>query len=332
MPEFRQDPITGRCVIIASNRSNRPRHYDAETELVYSLECPFCEGNERMTPPEIYAQREAHSGADTPGWRVRTVPNKYPALEDYGRWSEADPGIYRTSPGVGVHEVIIENPRHIVNIGALDENQFVNILRAYQTRLATLRKDRRWRCLLIYKNQGEAAGATLEHVHSQVIALPFVPKEVSAEITGANRHYRSTGACFYCALSQTESVSGKRLVSSTERFVALCPFAPRFLYETWILPKNHSATFESSSDEDIFALAHALRNVIIKLNGALGNPAFNYFIHSLPPHETAEYQYHWHIEILPQVAKAAGLEWGSGIHLNPVCPEEAARLLRETPA
>lgn len=284
-----------------------------------------------MTPPEVFAQRDAWSAADTPGWRVRAVPNKYPALEDYA-WSEADSSIYGTSPGVGVHEVIIENPRHIVNVGALDENQFVDFLRAYQARLGALRKDRRWRCLLIYKNQGEAAGATLEHVHSQLIALPFVPREVRDELTGADRHYRSTGACFYCAMSQTDSAGGKHLVASTERFVALSPFAPRFPYETWILPKHHSETFEGSSDEDIVDLARALRNVIVKLNGALGNPAFNYFIHSLPPQESAEHQYHWHIEILPQVAKAAGFEWGSGIHLNSVSPEDAARLLRETPA
>jgi UDPglucose--hexose-1-phosphate uridylyltransferase len=330
MPEFRQDPITGRCVIIASNRAKRPRHHDGQTEFAYSLECPFCEGNEHMTPPEIYAQREAQSLKDTPGWLVRAVPNKYPALEDDGRWSEADRSIYGTSPGVGVHEVIIEVPRHIVNIGVLDENQFVNILRAYQSRLNTLRKDPRWRCLLIYKNQGEAAGATLEHVHSQVIALPFVPKEVSDEITGANHHYRSTGVCFYCAMNRTESAGGTRLIGSTDRFVALCPFAPRFPYETWIVPKRHSASFESTSNEDICDLARALRNVILKLNGALQNPALNYFIHSLPQ-ESADHQYHWHIEILPQIVKAAGLEWGSGIHLNSVSPEDAARLLRETP-
>ena len=330
MPEFRQDPITGRCVIIASNRSNRPRHYDDQAEFAYSVGCPFCEGNEHMTPPEVFAQRERHSLADRPGWRVRAVPNKYPALEDYGRWSEADTSIYRISPGLGVHEVIVENPRHIVNIGAVDETQFVNILRAYQARLEILRKDPRWRCLLIYKNQGEAAGATLEHVHSQVIALPFVPKEVSDEISGAHRHYQSTGACIYCAMIQMESNGGTRLVASTERFAVLCPFAPRFSYETWILPKHHAALFESSSDEDISELARALRTVIIKLNAALHNPAFNYFIHSLPPQETAEHQYHWHIEILPQVTKAAGLEWGSGIHLNSVSPEDAARLLRET--
>ena len=330
MPEFRQDPITGRCVIIASNRAKRPRHHDGQTEFAYSLECPFCEGNEHMTPPEIYAQREAQSLKDTPGWLVRAVPNKYPALEDDGRWSEADRSIYGTSPGVGVHEVIIEVPRHIVNIGVLDENQFVNMLRAYQSRLNTLRKDPRWRCLLIYKNQGEAAGATLEHVHSQVIALPFVPKEVSDEITGANRHYRSTGVCFYCAINRTGSAGGTRLIGSTDRFVALCPFAPRLPYETWIVPKRHSASFESTSNEDICDLARALRNVILKLNGALQNPALNYFIHSLPQ-ESAEHQYHWHIEILPQIVKAAGLEWGSGIHLNSVSPEDAARLLRETP-
>jgi len=330
MPEFRQDPITGRCIIIAADRSKRPRHYNDQAELAYSLGCPFCEGNEHMTPPEIYAQREVQSVKDKPGWRVRAVPNKYPALTDHGRWSAPDGSSYGTSAAIGVHEVIIEVPRHIANIGVLTQDQFINILLAYQARLNTLRKDPRWRCLLIYKNQGEAAGATLEHVHSQLIALPFVPKEVSAEITGVNRHYRSTGACFYCMMSRTEGDGETRLVSSTERFVAHCPFAPRFPYETWILPKHHSASFESISNEDIFDLARALRNVIMKLNGALQNPAFNYFIHSLPQ-DSAEHQYHWHIEILPQIAKAAGLEWGSGIHLNSVSPEDAARLLRETP-
>jgi UDPglucose--hexose-1-phosphate uridylyltransferase len=331
MAEFRRDPITGRCVIIASNRANRPRHYDTQTELARSVECPFCEGNEGMTPPEIYALREQQSAPNTRGWRVRVVPNKYPALEDHGGWRQLDQSNDGISPGVGVHEVIIESSRHIVNIGSFDENQFVDVLRAYQARLRVLRIDPRWRCLLIYKNQGKAAGATLEHVHSQLIALPMLPKEVSDEVNGAHRHYESTGACIYCAMIETETSSGGRLVASTERFVALCPFAPRFAYETWILPKYHSAIFENSSDEEILDFGRALRNLILKLNVALGDPAFNYIIHTLPPQQSAESQYHWHVEVLPQVAKAAGLEWGSGIHLNSVSPEEAARVLRQTP-
>lgn len=329
MPEFREDPVTGRCVIIAPNRSARPHHHDKRSAGQYSPGCPFCAGNEAMTPPEIYAERESNGGANSSDWRVRVVPNRYPALENHGEWTATRFGLYQMATGFGVHEVIIESPGHVVDVGALDEGQFADVLRVYCARLCTLRETQRWRCLLIYKNQGEAAGATLEHVHSQLIGLPAVPKDVTDELRGAQRHFESRGHCVYCAIIESESDGGKRLVESTDRFVALCPFASRFAYETWILPKHHSPIFEHSSNAEIMDLARTLRAVIAKLNRALGNPSFNYFIHSLPPQQNEYLQYHWHIEILPQLTKAAGLEWASGVYLNSVNPEDAARRLRE---
>jgi UDPglucose--hexose-1-phosphate uridylyltransferase len=329
MSEFRQDPVTGRWVIIASGRAARPWHVDVPRDQPRAESCPFCSGNEAMTPPEVWAMRDAESSANTPGWRVRIVPNKYPALENNGTWSGKKDSFYQSMNGVGIHELIIENPEHVVNLAALDLDQFVHILTAYRARLRTLRRDPRWRYLLIYKNHGERAGATFEHIHSQLVALPFVPREALDEINGMQRHFEASGRCIYCDIIRSESESGARLVLSSDRFVALCPFAPRFGYEIWILPEHHAATFEQSSEEDISALAQCLRSTIVKLNGIVGNPPFNFVIHTAPTEEPAHQRYHWHMEILPQISRAAGFEWGTGAHMNSVAPEDAARSLRD---
>jgi UDPglucose--hexose-1-phosphate uridylyltransferase len=329
MPEFRRDPITGRWVIIASGRASRPWHIGATRAS--SGPCPFCAGNEAMTPPEVWAQRDPKTNANAPGWRLRIVPNKYPALENSGAWSAKGDGFYQSMNGLGVHEVIIESPDHVTRMSALSAQQFADISRAYRARLRALGNDSRWRYLMIYKNQGERAGATLEHVHSQLTALPTVPKEMIDEIDGANKHFAATGRCIYCEVSRQTIESGERLVADSERFVALCPFAPRFGYETWILPKNHAAAFTESSDEDMTAFGQILRGVLLKLDRCLDHPPFNYFIHSAPPDNAANPHYHWHMEILPQLTRAAGFEWGSGVHMNSVAPEDAARLLRDQP-
>lgn len=331
MPEFRQDPITGRWVIIASARASRPWHINVPGNQARTESCPFCAGNEVMTPPEVWAERDSNSGRNAPGWRVRVVANKYPALEDRGEWSGKKDGLYRAMNGLGVHEVIIESPEHVVQMSALSREQFEKILFAYQIRLHALRNDPRWRYSLIYKNHGERAGATFEHIHSQLVALPFVPREAHDEITGARKHFETTRRCIYCDIIRRESEQGHRLVLATERFVALCPYAPRFGYETWIVPKTHGPRFEHSAQQDIAAFAQTLRAVIVKLNGISDNAPFNYAIHSAPTEESADEHYHWHMEILPQMTRAAGFEWGTGVHMNSIAPEDAARLLRDAP-
>jgi len=329
MSEFRKDPVTGRSVIIAPQREKRPHQLGHKNDSARSEPCPFCAGNEAMTPPEVWAQRQINTQPDTPGWRVRVVPNKYPALENRGAWTDRHEGIYEAWNGLGVHEVIIESPDHWVNVGQISEARFGDILRAYRDRLRDLQRDGRWAYLLLYKNQGSLAGATLEHIHSQLVALPVVPKEAIDELSGAKKHHELTGRCIYCDMIQAELGHGERLVLASESFVALCPFAPRFAYETWILPKNHQAAFVESSEPEILALANALRDVLSRHNRALDNPPFNYFIHSTPVHEPASASFHWHMEILPQLARAAGFEWSSGSHMNSVAPEVAARLLRD---
>jgi len=329
MSEFRQDPVTGRWVIIASGRASRPWHIDMARDRPRAISCPFCAGNEAMTPPEVWAERGANTEANAPGWRLRVVPNKYPALENSGEWSGKKDGLYQAMNGLGVHELIIESPDHVTNMAALSVDQFAHILVAYRSRLRASRNDRRWRYFLVYKNHGERAGATFEHIHSQLVALPFVPREAHDEIEGVRRHFEASGRCIYCDIIRSDGEPTGRLVLSSERSVALCPFAPRFGYETWILPRNHAGRFEQISDEDIAALAECLRSVIVKLNGITDNPPFNLLIHTAPDEESADQRYHWHMEILPQITRAAGFEWGTGVHMNSVAPEDAARSLRD---
>jgi UDPglucose--hexose-1-phosphate uridylyltransferase len=329
MSELRKDPVTGRWVIIASERAKRPQQrniVDASAEIE---PCPFCAGNEALTPPEVLAYRKTRAQPNSSGWSVRVVPNKYPALEPGAVWHADHDGLYEEMNGVGVHEVIIESPEHVTNVGSLSAKQIDLVLRAYQERLRHWRNDSRWPCLLIYKNQGERAGATLEHVHSQLVALPSVPKDIADKTASMLKHYASTDRCIYCAMIEKEIDRQERLVSRDEHFIVLCPFAPRFAYETWILPREHAPVFEQSSETDTIALARTLRDTITKLNGALDNPPFNYVIHTSPIAEPANRHYHWHMEIMPQLTRAAGFEWGSGTHINPVSPEAAARLLRD---
>jgi UDPglucose--hexose-1-phosphate uridylyltransferase len=230
-----------------------------------------------------------------------------------------------------VHEVIIESPAHAIHMNALTAEQVADVLRSYHARWTALQADPRWRYVLIYKNQGERAGATLEHVHSQLVALPTVPIEADREREGARAHFELSGRCVYCEIVQRERQAGERRVSETDRFIALCPFASRFAYETWILPKAHAAHFFRSTDEDLADLAGIICGLIHKLEHIAENAPFNYLLRSAPLRAAVDHSYHWRLEILPQLNRAAGFEWGSGMHLNPVAPEYAARLLRDAP-
>ncbi len=330
MPEFRKDPVAGRWVILATERAKRPQPVARSDTSVESGPCPFCAGNEAMTPPEIVAYRDERTQPNQPGWTVRVVPNKYPALVNDDRDLRKDgSGFYESMSGLGAHEVIVESPVHIESMAMLSESQIEAVLLAYRDRFLQLRADTRWRYILVYKNQGAGAGATLPHVHSQLIALPRVPKEVAEEIEGAKRFYGAAGRCIYCAMLRTESEERRRLVAEHERFIVFCPYAPRFPFELCILPRQHFSHFELQSKDDYTALARALREILTRLERQLDQPPFNYVIHSNPLGEAENTSYHWHMEIMPRLTEVAGFEWGSGAFINTVAPEEAARLLRD---
>ncbi len=327
MSEFSKDPLTGRGVIIAPERAQRPRQLGPTSDADRAQPCPFCPGNEQLTPPESWADRPGDSPPDRPGWSIRVVPNKYPAVtgdnvEPAGQTADR-------SSGAGIHEVIIENAAHVANLAALDEAQFSKIFRAYRGRLRALRGDRRWRFAVIFKNQGERAGATLEHAHAQLLALPFVPADVEKELAGAREYHRRSASCYYCAMIERELQAQVRVVTSSAAFIALCPAAPRFAFETWILPRVHAAAFEQADDSIVAALAKIARQAIAALDRLQANPPFNYFIQSLPLADSERADYHWQLRLLPQFSRAAGFEWASGIHINPVSPEDAARRLRD---
>jgi UDPglucose--hexose-1-phosphate uridylyltransferase len=327
MPEIRKDPVVGRWVIISTERANRPLHYGLNNDSSENG-CPFCAGNEDKTPPELLVFRDKTDSSTAAAWNVRVVPNKYPALVA----AEGKPvltGKNEAQSGVGAHEVIIESPHHATDMALLSETQFRVIVRAYHDRMKQLRTDRRFRYILIYKNQGVEAGATLEHVHSQIIALPGVPARVTEEIQGSKDYYELNKRCVFCEMIRGENGARQRLVTENSRFIALCPFAPRFGYEVWILPKTHSSVFEATAEQDAADLGDILRDTLLRMGRCLGNPPFNYFIHSNPLDESANDHYHWHLEIFPKLIQVGGFEWGTGWYIHTVTPEQSARALRE---
>lgn len=327
MSEIRRDPITGRWVIFAVERSRRPADFAIEEREAPVANCPFCEGNENQTPPEILADRPHGGAANGPGWRLRVVPNRYPALRVEGDLNKEGEGLYDRMAGVGAHEVFIEGGRHASSVTTIPHDVYRSSIFAYRDRLRDLKKDRRLAYALIFKNVGVMAGASLAHNHSQLIATPVVPITVKQEMDGAHKFFEYRGRCIYCDILRQEKITNSRIVLETKEFVAIAPYAARFPFETWVIPTRHISHFEDSTDAEMDALCDAMLSVLNRLERALGTPPYNYVIHTSPfVDETLEH-YHWHIEIIPRVAMAAGFEWGSGFYINPVLPEEAAKFL-----
>ncbi len=328
MPELRKDPVIGRWVIISTERGKRPHDFRPTPEPQKSGFCPFCPGNEDKTPPEIFAIREPGTAPNTPGWTLRVVPNKYPALRVEGDLNRRGEGIYDVMNGVGAHEVIIETPHHDKKLADLDISQIHNILKVYRDRITDLRNDVRLKYVLVFKNQGFEAGASLQHSHSQLIATPILPKTVIEEMNGALNYYKYKERCIFCDIVREEIKDQVRLVYEEEHFIAIEPFAPRFPFETWILPKNHASHYEHSSDELLRHLAITLKLVLQKLEKALQNPPYNFIIHTSPMQDGPLQHYHWHVEIMPKLTRVAGFERGTGFYINSTSPEDAARYLK----
>jgi UDPglucose--hexose-1-phosphate uridylyltransferase len=329
MPELRKDPIIGRWVIISTERGKRPTDFASVPPAQYSSFCPFCVGNETKTPPEVFALRQPGSQKDSPGWTVRVVPNKFPALQIEGDLNRQGEGIYDKMNGIGAHEVIIETPEHDKTLSDLDENRVAEVLSTWRERILDLKKDERFKYIVVFKNHGEAAGASLEHAHTQLVAMPIIPKRVVEEIEGARKYYDFKERCIYCDIVSQEINDDVRVVTANESFLAIEPFAARFPFETWILPKVHEPAFEEAATKELHRLARILKEILVKINAALNRPPYNFILHTLPLHGNNRSWYHWHLEIMPKLTKVAGFEWGSGFYINPTAPEEAARYLRE---
>ncbi|MDO9351672.1 MAG: galactose-1-phosphate uridylyltransferase [Deltaproteobacteria bacterium] len=329
MPELRKDPIYGRWVIISTERSRRPSDFAPEERRPIGGFCPLCEGNEDRTPPEVLAFRDNGTPPNSPGWSLRVVPNKFPALRIEGELDREGEGIYDKMNGIGAHEVVIETPQHSETLSTLPLKGVEKVLWAYRERMVDLRRDQRLRHVLVFKNYGSAAGASLEHSHSQIIALPIVPTRVREEIEGSKNYFLYKDRCVYCDIVRQELRQRSRVIAENSGFVSITPFASRFPFETWILPKTHQPSYELMEGSFYGQAAEILSDTLRRLRQVLDDPPYNYIIHtSSYPEQDRDY-YHWHIEIMPKLTKVAGFEWGTGFYINPTPPEEAAEYLRE---
>jgi len=329
LPELRKDPVTGRWVVIATGRAKRPSDFIRQPVTFSNpAACPFDYGNEAKTPPEILAYRNS-GGRNEPGWRVRVIPNKFPAVGIEGELNRQGDGMYDKMNGIGAHELIVETPDHAATLGEMPERQIEEVLWAFKERINDLKKDRRFRHMVLFRNHGQAAGASLEHPHSQLLALPVVPASVKEEVEGAQRYFEQKERCIFCDIIRQESAAGVRLVTETDRFTVFEPYAPRFPFETWILPKRHGSHFEDADAPTLQNLAWILRSTVGKLERVLERPAYNLIVHTAPVQEAALDYYHWRVTIVPALTKTAGFEWGTGFYINPTPPEESAKFLRE---
>lgn len=334
-PEYRRCPVTGRWVILAPERALRPiqlKHGEPHTrDATDRGVCPFCPGNEGMVPSEVYAVRDHGSAPDGPGWQLRVVPNKFPAvkeLEDSSPMAVTPDGFSEAMIGFGRHEVVIETDRHDSDPVTLSDAEFARVLVAYRERLKELAKNPRLTFASVFKNVGAEAGASLAHLHSQIVALPLVPDAIRGELEAGNDYYRRERRCAYCDLIRYEAESALRVIESGERFFTACPFAPRFAYETWVLPKAHDSRFETATDLDLLELARQMKRLLAAMDAVLSGPAYNWYLHCGPLRAGNMPYYHWHLEVAPKTARPAGFEWGSGCFINAVPPELAAVKLR----
>ena len=332
MSELRKDPITGTWVILSAERKKRPKYYQIVVDKDISLpeNCPFCEGNEQMTPPEIYAIRRQSSLPNQPGWELRVIPNKFPALRIEGNLNRSGEGFYDKMNGIGAHEVIVETPDHRKTITDFHPAEIQHLLQAVRSRILDLKKDIRFKYLIAFKNFGATAGATMSHSHTQLIALPVLPVRVQTEIDGARSHFQMKERCIFCDIIQYELETNKRLLFENAHFAVLAPYAPRFSFELGIYPKRHDPSYETTSDAELTSLGQILQETLSRIRKVLDNPDYNLIIHNAPFSNNVQEFFHWHIEFMPVLSRVAGFEWGSGFHINPVFPEESIQALRSS--
>ena len=328
MPEFRKEPVTGRWVIISSERAKRPSAFVVQKQPKREGFCPFCQGNEKHTPEEVLAYRSPGSPDNSSDWWLRVVPNKYPALVSNEPVKRSGDGMYDRINGMGIHEVVIETSQHNLHLGDMEIKQIEEIIWAYRDRTIEMRKDPRLEYVMIFKNHLQEAGASLDHPHSQIIAMPIVPKRVQEELDGAQKYFDYKERCVFCDMIAQEQKDALRIVTESNSFISFMPYASRFPFECWIMPKEHASLFHDIQKNEVVDFAKVLRETMSRLKNALDDPPFNWMLHTTPLHEPANPYYHWHMEIIPKLTRQAGFEGGTGFYINPYSPEEACKNLQ----
>lgn len=328
MAELRRDPIVGRWVIIDTDHPSGPEDFEKEPLAFRGGDCPFCYGNEATTPPEIEVIRDPATQSNKPGWQVRVVANKFPALQIEGDIERRGLGLYDMSSGIGAHEIIVQTPYHHKELSDLEDYEVENVIKMYCRRMTDLYKDIRFKYILLFKNYGPSSGASLEHPHTQLIALPMIPKNVQEELDGAFEYFDYRERCIFCDINRQELQEKERIVFESKYFLAFCPYVSRFPFEVWIIPKKHQDAFCQMNHEQILELAKMLKSTLQRIKDVLLHPAYNFIIHTSPINTEHREGYHWHIEIMPKLTRVAGFEWGTGFYIVPTPPELAAKYLR----
>lgn len=327
MPELRKDPVNSNWVIISAERGARPCDYKVVEEEADDLFCPFCPGHEENTPSphKIYYAENGKA-------KLRVVPNKYPVLADETHTEMSGSELFEKKPGAGVHDIIIEHPDHYFTFFKAKAEDIELVWRAVRDRMQVLKEHPVLKHSMYFKNYKHAAGATLVHPHSQMISTPIMAESIRRELKGAMEHYEDEGACVFCRIIEEELRLKERVICESEHFAAFSPFAARQAFETAVYPKRHIADFYQLSDEELKDFAILLKELYSRIFKTLEDVPYNYFLHSAPYKEEgqkAQQSYHWHLEIIPKLAKLAGFEWGSGIYVNSIAPEDSAKALRE---
>lgn len=340
MAELRKDPLTHRWVIVSTERTKSPTEFISSTtvsEPETGKTDPLAEGNEKMTPPEIYAFRPKPGPANSGGWKVRVIPNTYPVLRIEGQNRAEGVGIYDMMDGVGAHEIIVETPKSDQPLETLSLEEIADVFKTFKLRMIDLEHDMRFRYLLVFKNVGKVAGASLSHAHSQLIATPVVPKIVQDKLDKSQAYYHDKERSIFEDILQQELRDNHRIVYQNAGFVAFCPYASRFPFEISIYPRRQMCDFYAAEKNDFLQIADCYKVVIQKLNKALNHPHYNCLLYTAPTRSSTaaarmdglEKYFRWHLEIFPRVTMITGFEVGSGFYINPVPPEAAAQFMQD---
>lgn len=321
--------------MLSAERGKRPSDYKAaaasKPDQAELDRCPLCFGHEEMAPPAVFEMWPAAGKARKMTWITRVVENKFPALRPSELLAQEDVGgFFHYLTGVGGHEVIVDSPRHADMLGNMAHSQLVALVKTYVQRYRFWRNDKRMAYTLIFKNYGSAAGASLSHPHSQLVAIPIIPPRVAEELDEAKEFYSRESECLYCRMAKTElAADPSRLIFENETMVAFAPYASRFPFELRLMPKRHMSAFEEMNDDEVDDLASAIEATAKSTAKVLGRPPYNLMIHVAPIRTPGLLYYHWHIEVIPRLTMPAGFEWGSGIYINTMAPEEVASALRD---
>lgn len=356
MSELRQDPTTREWVIIATERRRRPQEFEngikSDNEGIiklseYSKECPFCSGNEYLSPNETKSYRTFGTAPNSAGWWIRVIPNKFAALSvnpevnllphgdakffnsDFaGYFSSKATEIFRTKPGMGAHEIVIDTPKHNEIIPFFSDTQVQELFLMYRDRYLSLSSDSRFRYIIIFKNSGVNAGTSIIHSHSQIIATPIIPLTLRNNISQARFYYDEIGRCIFCDMMQGEIVDGRRIILKTADFIVFHPFASTSPFETWIMPLAHEPCFTAMTAEKTKTLGIIVKKILRGMRDALSDPDYNFVFNNPPIADEKEDYYHWSLRIIPRLTMKAGFEIGTGMSINTAIPEETAEFMR----